>query len=117
MIASAIKGMLVVGSGLIHESQHPSSISHIIFRFLDMSPARIDANLGIIPGFLTMYCRKKGINRVLGRQEGISRPLTQMDLLQWDRTQGLNFAQTPGIHCVLRCVPDGLRSAIPVPNR
>lgn len=55
MIASATKGRLVSGEGSIHDRQQPSSISSTIFRFRDMSPARIDARLGIMDGLLTMY--------------------------------------------------------------
>ena len=55
IIASATNGMFVDGSGSKHDFQHPSSISDIIFRFFAISPARIDSNFGIMPGFFTIY--------------------------------------------------------------
>jgi hypothetical protein len=55
MIASATNGAPVEGSGSMHALQHPLRIPLIILRFLDISPALIVANLGIIPGFFTMY--------------------------------------------------------------
>jgi hypothetical protein len=55
MMASATKGAPVEGSGSMHDLQQPLSISLIILRFLDMSPARMVANVGMIPGFFTMY--------------------------------------------------------------
>jgi len=55
MIASATKGTPVTGSGSIQESQQPCNICLIIFCFFEMSPARIESNFGMIPGFLTMY--------------------------------------------------------------
>jgi len=55
IIASATKGSLVLGSGSIHDLQHPSSISKIILRLRVISPPRKDARLGMIPGLLTMY--------------------------------------------------------------
>lgn len=55
MIASATNGVFVDGSGSMHDLQHPSKISQIILRFRAMSPARIVANLGMMPGFFTMY--------------------------------------------------------------
>jgi len=55
MMASATKGAAVEGSGSRHDLQQPLSMSLIILRFLDMSPARMVANVGMIPGFFTMY--------------------------------------------------------------
>jgi hypothetical protein len=56
MIASATNGVFVSGSGSIYDLQHPSSIVYIILRFCEISPLIIVLNLGIMPGFLTMYC-------------------------------------------------------------
>lgn len=55
MIASATNGTPVTGSGVMQDFQQPLSISRIILRFFEMSPARMDSIFGMIPGFLTMY--------------------------------------------------------------
>jgi hypothetical protein len=55
-MASAMNGTPVSGSGSMHDFQHPSNISEIMARFLPMSPALIVENLGMMPGFFTMYC-------------------------------------------------------------
>lgn len=55
MMASATNGAPVEGSGSMHDLQHPLRISLIILRFLEISPARIVAILGIMLGFFTIY--------------------------------------------------------------
>jgi hypothetical protein len=57
IMASATKGTPVEGSTSVQDLQHPSSISQTILRLREISPARMVSNLGMIPGFLTMYCK------------------------------------------------------------
>lgn len=79
IMASATKGSPVIKSGRTHDSQHPWSISAIIFRFFEMSPARMDSTFGMIPGFFTMYWRViSWCRKAKGRKED-SRPSTQLD--------------------------------------
>lgn len=54
MIASATKGELVSGSGLMQESQKPISMRLYIERFLCMAPSRRVARSGIKLELLTM---------------------------------------------------------------
>jgi hypothetical protein len=56
MMAYAMNGTPVSGSGSMHDFQHPSNIPEIMVLFSPMSPAFIVENLGIMPGFFTMYC-------------------------------------------------------------
>lgn len=56
MMASAMNGTPVSGSGSMHDFQHLSNTSEIMARFLPMSPALMDENLGMIPGLFVMYC-------------------------------------------------------------
>ena len=52
------------GSGSMQDRQQPLSIPLIILRFFEISPARIVANLGMIPGFFTIYCCGILVSRV-----------------------------------------------------
>ena len=100
IIASATKGSPVFKSGLTQDSQQPWSISAIILRFFEMSPARMDSTFGMIPGFLTMYL-KLLVGSIEGRR-GDVRPLIRKGLHRLDRIQGLICERSLQIHYVLQ---------------
>lgn len=52
--SATTKGNFVSGSGSTQDSQHPSSISSIIWRFRPVSPPAMVDIFGMIPGFFTM---------------------------------------------------------------
>ena len=54
IIASAMNGVPVSGSGSIQDRQHPLSIAAIIFRFFEISPLSMVFISGIMLGLLTM---------------------------------------------------------------
>jgi hypothetical protein len=115
MIASATNGVLVIGSGSIHEFQHPSSISQIIFLFFAISPLNIVSMLGRMPGFRTIYLQQIVNIESWMSGERYLQPSIQPGHLQLDKTPGHSPVQNHGTHRESQCEHDGRQPEVPAP--